>query len=104
MSSIVQHDNGTEIIVTITDNDRVVDLTAAKSIIATIHRAPGSKITKEFVIVDAEKGVCKTALTADDVSVFGTYTLQLTVLFNGGNVFSSERFRLEVLPLLSKNK
>lgn len=98
---IVQGDNGTEIIVTISDTDGVVDLSTAREITAVVRRGAGDSITKIFTILDAVSGTCKTMLTADDVSRAGEYTMQVTVTFAGGSVFSSDLHRFGVNRLLS---
>ena len=101
---IVVGDNGTQLMATVRDDNGVVDLSTASSIVGTLKRGSGSIITKQFDIVDAQAGTCSAVLTADDLNVPGEYTIQLTVSFAGGTKFSSAGKRFQVAPLLKNNQ
>lgn len=105
MSVIVQKDNGTELIVTITDDQGIVDLTTATSITAHFVLRDGKyrSFDKTLTVDDALSGTCSTILTSEDLRVSGTYLVQLTVTFPGGGVFSSNLFTLAVDPLLRRS-
>lgn len=91
MSNIVAGDNGTELEITVMDDIGVVDLTSVNSIAAHFIRGDKSTLDKPLAVTDAQAGTCKAVLTAEDISVPGAYTFQVTATFSNGNVFASDQ-------------
>lgn len=91
MSVIIKKDNGTEFVFTVCDDNGIVDLSAVTGVVATFVRSDRTKFQKTLTIDDALAGKCYTVLKAEDLNVAGTYTMQVTVSFDGGGVFSSNR-------------
>lgn len=89
MSNIVTGDNGTVLEIAIRDDVGYVDISTATSIVAHIVRGDRSTVEKTLTVVDATLGTCRAVLNAEDVSVYGAYSYQVTVTFSGGNVFTS---------------
>lgn len=88
LNIVVQEDNGTIIDLTIRDKNGIVNLTNSAVEIRLSSTKSGSK---DFTatITDAVNGKCQIVLASADIAYEGTYSLQATVKYTSGKVFSS---------------
>lgn len=90
MSSIYVGDNGTVLGITVSDDSGTVNLTTASSIVARFIKADETTFNKTLTVTDAANGKCSASLTRDDLSVAGTYSFQVTVIFLDDSEFSGD--------------
>lgn len=96
MSTVVAKDNGTELSITITDDEGFVDLTSVDTVTARFVRGDRSLFDKILTVTDALNGECHAVLTREDLVTAGTYKFQITVTFHDDKEFSSLEHRLLV--------
>jgi hypothetical protein len=94
MSDIYQGDSGTKIILTITSDNGIVDLTNTTVEVVIKYKATGIK--KIANIIDAPNGKVEITLDETDIANTGAYVIQATVKYTNGDSFSSSIQRFVV--------
>jgi len=84
------NDIGTQLVVTVYDNNSIVDISAAAQLFIFLKKPNGTTYTKTASLyTDGTDGKMSYVATAGDFDVSGNYKIQGKVVLSGGTYYTS---------------